>query len=69
MRFQLTHSSTQIEAGMQRQVECEAGCMGIGEIATALSKFQAGAVIQVTGFLSKKGRAGTQINLHVTNID
>ena len=68
VRFQLQHSSTQSEAGMQRQVECEAGCVGIGEIATTLSKFKAGAVLQVSGFLAKKSRGGTQIILHVTNV-
>jgi primosomal replication protein N len=68
MRFQLKHSSTQIEAGMQRQVECEAGCVGIGDIATALSKFTTGAALQVSGFLAKKGRNGTQIILHVSHI-
>jgi primosomal replication protein N len=68
VRFQLNHSSTQTEAGMQRQVECEVGCIGIGDIATALSTFRTGAAIQVAGFLSKKGRAGTQLHLHVTNI-
>lgn len=68
MRFQLNHRSTQIEAGMQRQVECEVGGVGIGEMATAMSKFQAGAAIQATGFLSKKGRTGSQLTLHVTAI-
>jgi len=68
VRFQLNHRSTQVEAGIQRQVECDVGGVGIGEIATALSKFQAGAAVQVTGFLSKKGRTGTQLILHVTTI-
>jgi len=68
VRFQLKHSSTQVEAGIQRQVECEVGAVGIGEIATALSKYQAGAALQVTGFLSKKGRSGTQLTLHTTTI-
>lgn len=68
MRFQLHHGSTQTEAGIPRQVECTVGCVGIGGIATALSKYQAGAVIQVTGFLSQKGRGGTYNILHVTII-
>jgi primosomal replication protein N len=63
VRFQLNHGSTQIEAGIQRQVECDVSGVGIGEIATALSKYQTGAAI-----LSKKGRGGTQIILHVTTI-
>ena len=53
---------------MQRQVECEVGCVGIGEIATALSRLKPGTALQVTGFLAKKSRVGTQIILHVTNI-
>ena len=58
----------QTEAGMQRQVECEVGCVGIGEIATALSRFKPGASIQVSGFLAKKSRGGTQIILHITHV-
>jgi primosomal replication protein N len=68
VRLQLSHGSTQTEAGMQRQVECEVGCVGIGEIATALSRLKPGTALQVTGFLAKKSRVGTQIILHVTNI-
>jgi len=68
VRLQLHHGSTQTEAGIPRQVECTMGCVGIGGIATALSKYQAGAVIQVTGFLSQKGRGGTHNILHVTTI-
>lgn len=68
VRFQLNHGSTQIEAGIKRQVECDVSGVGIGDIATALSKYQTGAAIQVSGFLSKKGRGGTQIILHVMNI-
>jgi len=69
VRFQLKHGSTQIEAGISRQVECEVGCVGIGEIATALSRFHGGEAIQVTGFLARKGRLGTQLTLHVTHVD
>ena len=68
LRFQLHHGSTQVEAGINRQVECDVSGVGIGDIATALSKCQTGAAIQVTGFVAKKGRGGTQIILHVTNI-
>ena len=53
---------------MQRQVECDVGCVGIGEIATALSRFKTGAALQVSGFLAKKSRGGTQIILHVTHV-
>ena len=68
LRLQIAHRSTQTEAGMQRQVECEVGAVGIGDIATALATFKQGAAIQVTGFLSKKGRGSTQLTLHVTEI-
>jgi primosomal replication protein N len=68
VRFQLSHGSTQIEAGMRREVYCEVSGVGIGEIASRLSKLQAGAAVQVTGFLARKGRTGTQIVLHATDI-
>ncbi len=68
VRFQLKHGSTQTEAGMPRQVECDVGGVGIGTIATVLSKLQAGAAVQVTGFLANKYRTGTQLILHVTTV-
>lgn len=67
-RFRLRHDSTQNEAGMSRHVECEVEGVGIGEIAKALAAIQAGSAIEVAGFLSRKGRTGSQLILHVTNI-
>jgi primosomal replication protein N len=68
VRFQLKHRSTQIEAGIQRQVECDVGGVGIGDIATALSKLSSGAAVQVSGFLANKYRSGTQLTLHITTL-
>lgn len=68
VRLQLAHASTQVEAGMNRQVDCEVGAVGVGEIAGSLSRLQAGASIQVSGFLAKKSRGSQQLILHITQI-
>ncbi len=68
IRLRLKHLSEQMEAGHPRQVECEMGCVGIGEVATTLSVCQIGDTMKVRGFLAKKDRWGTQIVLHITDI-
>ena len=72
MNFKLKHRSLQIEAGIQRQTEFEAGAVAIGEIATVVSKFQSGDRVTVEGFLAAKRRMGaqlgTQLVLHIKHI-
>jgi len=69
VRFRLQHRSTQAEAGISRQVECEVGCVGMGNITAALSTRRVGEEIQVTGFLSKAGRNSSHLTLHVLAVE
>ena len=66
LNFRLAHKSQQLEAGYKRQVECELNGIAIGEIAVVMSRMQAGAAVNLEGFLNRKNRMSTQLVLHVT---
>jgi primosomal replication protein N len=72
MNFRLLHRSMQIEAGIERQTECEVSAVAIGDIASAVTAFKAGERVTVAGFLAAKRRMGaqlgTQLTLHITHI-
>ena len=72
MNFRLLHRSMQIEAGIERQTECEVGAVAIGDIASAVTVFKTGDRVTVNGFLAAKRRMGaqlgTQLVLHIQHI-
>jgi primosomal replication protein N len=72
MNFRLMHRSMQIEAGIERQTECEVGAVAIGDIASAVAIFKTGDKVTVKGFLAAKRRMGaqlgTQLVLHIIEI-
>lgn len=72
VNFKLTHRSVQLEAGIERQTELEAGAVAIGEVAAAVARFKTGSKVRVKGFLAAKRRMGaqlgTQLVVHVTHI-
>lgn len=65
----LGHSSRQVEAGMERDVECEMQLVVLGELAqqTAHCKVEDG--IKVQGFLARKSRKSTHLVLHANRIE
>ncbi len=65
----LGHSSRQVEAGMERDVECEVQLVALGELAqqTAHCKVEDG--IKVQGFLARKSRKSTHLVLHANRIE
>jgi primosomal replication protein N len=67
--FRLAHTSTQVEAGFRRKVECEVSCIAMGDAATQLSRVKAGADVKVTGFLNRKNRMSAQLVLHATSTE
>jgi primosomal replication protein N len=72
VNVRLLHRSMQIEAGIERQTECEVGAVAIGEIASAVALFKTGDRVTVNGFLAAKRRMGaqlgTQLVLHIKEI-
>lgn len=67
--FTLQHQSQQMEAGHQRQVECEMTAKAAGELAVRIAGFRQGSAVEVEGFLNRKHRLSRQTVLHVTNIE
>ena len=69
VQFKLAHRSRQIEAGSERQVECEVNCIALGETANWLSRLAAGVQIKASGFLNRKHRLSAQLVLHATQTE
>ena len=69
LAFRLAHTSQQVEAGVQRQVECEVSCVALAQAATELARVRAGSELKVNGFLNRKNRMSAQLVLHATSTE
>lgn len=67
LSFVINHVSENIEAGLKRKVECEVNAVAIGDLAK--TNIQAGANINVAGFLAKRSAKSTQLVLHILKIE
>jgi len=68
IEFSLAHESMQMEAGAERQVQCEMHCICLGSKALELARLNAGCEILVKGFLAAKNRRWpAHLLLHVTD--
>ena len=65
----LDHRSEQVEAGRPRRVECALRAKALGAMATALCALPAGARIRCSGFLARRARVGTSVQLHVQEFE
>ena len=65
LSFVLRHLSEQIEAGMQRRVECEINAMLMGELAEKSQHIKVGTHLNVAGFITKRSLKSTQLVLHI----
>ena len=61
----LSHSSQQVEAGVERLVEFEMAALAAGEISGRFSRAELGAVHQFTGFVAKKNRSSKALVFHI----
>jgi primosomal replication protein N len=61
----LTHSSHQMEAGVDRLVEFEITALAAGEISGRFGRAELGAAHQFTGFLAKKNRNSKALVFHI----
>ena len=61
----LSHSSQQVEAGVERLVEFEMSAMAAGEISGRFARAELGAVHQFTGFVAKKNRSSKALVFHI----
>ena len=65
----LEHRSGQVEAGMEREVECEVQVVVLGEQAKEASRRRVGEGLKVLGFLARKSRNSTHLVLHANRIE
>jgi len=67
--LKLDHQSSQLEAGIPRQIICELHVIGIADIAKKLISFGVGDHVKLTGFLASKNRMSSQLVLHTNTIE
>ena len=66
--LKIRHASTQREAGMPRQVQCEIPALALGDAAQQASCLQLGQKVKAEGFLAQRSLRSTQLVLHIDNI-
>ena len=69
MNFSILHRSTQVEAGIDRRVECEVQALALGDAALKLGGQAPGTAVRVRGFVANRGRAGRALIVHVNNVE
>jgi len=67
--FEIRHVSEQIEADMQRRVECEMSVVAMGKLAEQIRNIQLGDLVQLTGFMTKRSLKSTQLTLHLNTLE
>ena len=69
LEFTLAHQSTQIESDVERKVECEMGCIVVGQLAHVLANTKPGDALKLTGFLAARSLKRRTPVLHVNTIE
>ncbi|MDO8890426.1 MAG: primosomal replication protein N [Sulfurimicrobium sp.] len=69
LNLTLGHSSRQVEAGMEREVECEVQVVALGELAQQAARCKVEDGIRIQGFLARKSRNSMQLVLHANRIE
>lgn len=68
LHFSLSHDSEQTEAGIRRKIQCGVPVMAVADATQQMKDLKLGDLIKVDGFLAQKNRTGTQLILHVQQI-
>ena len=69
LSFVLRHLSEQVEAGMQRRVECDVNAMVMGPLAERSQSIKVGEFYKASGFLAKRSLKSTQLVMHINTLD
>lgn len=69
LKFRLQHSSTQCEAGGDREVGCEIEAVAFEAEARLLATAPMGTRISIQGFLDRKTKTGRALQLHASKIE
>jgi primosomal replication protein N len=65
----IRHVSTQSEAGMKRQVECEISAVAMADVVRQTGGLKIGDRIRVVGFLTRKSLKSDRLVLHLHRIE
>jgi primosomal replication protein N len=68
MAMKIRHASTQVEAGAERQVQCEVPALALGEAAEQAARLHTGQQVKAEGFLAQRSLRSTQLVLHIEKI-
>jgi primosomal replication protein N len=66
--LKIRHVSTQQEAGVSRQLQCDIPAVALGEAAQQLGRLQLGQGVKVEGFLAQRSLRIAQLVLHIDNV-
>lgn len=66
--MKIRHVSSQQEAGIARQVQCDIPAISLDAVALKASKLVLGQQVRVEGFLAQRSLRNTQLILHIDNI-
>ena len=66
--LKIRHVSTQQEAGIERQLQCEIPALALGAAAKQASGLQLGQRVKMEGFLAQRSLRNTQLVMHIDNI-
>ncbi|MDP2963988.1 MAG: primosomal replication protein N [Sulfurimicrobium sp.] len=69
LNLTLGHSTRQVEAGQEREVECEVQVVALGELAQQAARCKVEDGIRIQGFLARKSRNSMQLVLHANRIE
>jgi primosomal replication protein N len=69
LAFTVRHVSIRNEAGMKRQVECEAPAVAMAELAKQAAGLKIGDHVKVAGFLAKKSLKNDRLVLHLNELE
>lgn len=65
----LVHSSQQVQATSERQVEFEITALAAGEISKQFLEIELGVLMVFTGFLARKNRNSKTLVFHITEFE
>ncbi len=69
IEMKIRHASTQQEAGVPRQVQCEISALALGKVALQAARLQAGQQVKAAGFLAQRSLRSTQLVMHIETIE
>ena len=69
VQAKLQHESSQTEAGGERRVELEIGCVALERNAQLLAVAPLGTPLRAEGFVASRSRSSRRLVLHITHLE